>query len=157
MNLKSEIGKIEKAGADLIHIDVMDGNFVPNITFGPGLVKSVKKITKLPLDVHLMIANPEKYIKDFAGAGSDIITVHIEAVKDIKEVVNHIKQTGAKAGVSLNPKTPLSMIEGALNDVDMVLVMSVNPGFSGQKFIESSVEKIKQLKEIYERTDLSNL
>ena len=146
--LGEEILAAEKAGADWIHIDVMDGHFVPNITIGPGPVKWLRKITRLPFDVHLMISNPELYIKSFAEAGSDIITVHVETDSHLKRTIAQIKERGVKAGVSLNPATPLAQIEPILKDVDLLLVMSVNPGFGGQKFIESVLPKIGQAKEM---------
>jgi ribulose-phosphate 3-epimerase len=147
LNFERDIKKVERGGADLIHIDVMDGNFVPNITFGPGLVKLIRKITKIPLDVHLMIVKPDRYIDKFKNAGADIITIHIETVLQPNKIIKYIKSLGVKAGVSLNPKTPISAIRDVLDSVDMVLVMSVEPGFGGQKFIESSYEKIRKLKE----------
>ena len=146
--LGEEILAAEKAGADWIHIDVMDGHFVPNITIGPGPVKWLRKITRLPFDVHLMISNPELYIKSFAEAGSDIITVHVETDSHLKRTIAQIKERGVKAGVSLNPATPLVQVEPILKDVDLLLVMSVNPGFGGQKFIESVLPKIGQAKEM---------
>ncbi|BAI81572.1 ribulose-phosphate 3-epimerase [Deferribacter desulfuricans SSM1] len=146
--LGEEIKLVEKAGADWIHIDVMDGRFVPNITIGPVVVKSIRKVTKLPFDAHLMIVEPEKYIEDFVKAGADIITVHVEATNHLHRLVENIKMLGAKAGVSINPATSLSTIEEILPFVDMILVMSVNPGFGGQKFIETSLQKIKRLKEM---------
>ncbi|MFH1824096.1 MAG: ribulose-phosphate 3-epimerase [Candidatus Firestonebacteria bacterium] len=152
LNFERDIKRIEEGGADLIHIDVMDGNFVPNITFGYGLVKLIRKITKLPLDVHLMIVKPERYIDDFKNAGANIITIHIETVSQPNKIIRYIKKQGVKAGISLNPNTPLKNISNILNNVDMVLIMSVYPGFGGQKFIESSYEKIRKLKkEIIER------
>ena len=146
--LGEEILAAEKAGADWIHIDVMDGHFVPNITIGPGPVKWLRKITRLPFDVHLMISNPELYIKSFAEAGSDIITVHVETDSHLKRTIAQIKERGVKEGVSLNPATPLAQIEPILKDVDLLLVMSVNPGFGGQKFIESVLPKIEQARKM---------
>jgi len=143
--LGDEIKKVEDAGADMIHIDVMDGHFVPNITIGVPVVASIKKITKLPLDVHLMIENPERYIEAFAKAGADIITFHIEATIHAHRLVQQIKALGLKVGISLNPATPISLIENIKDDVDMILVMSVNPGFGGQKFIEGVLPKINAL------------
>lgn len=150
--LKREIKKVERADADMIHIDVMDGHFVPNITIGPVVVKYIRKVTRLPLDVHLMIENPEKLINDFIKAGSDMITVHIEtmSVSGVRYQVSRLRPKGIKVGVSLNPSTPLSKIKKVLNCVDFVLVMSVNPGFSGQKFIPSVIPKIKKLRSIYD-------
>jgi ribulose-phosphate 3-epimerase len=145
--LGEEIVKIEKAGADLVHIDVMDGHFVPNISIGPPVVASLKAITKLPLDVHLMISDPDKYIEVFAACGSDIITVHAEACNHLNRTIQKIKQLGKKAGVSLNPASSLSMLDFILEEVDMVLLMSVNPGFGGQTYIKSVTKKIKELRE----------
>lgn len=144
-NLSQQIRYAEIGGADWLHCDVMDGHFVPNITFGPLIVSSVKKITKLPLDVHLMIENPDKYLEDFAKAGADILTVHQEALVHLNRTINNIKDLGLKAGVSINPGTPVSTLTEVLDIVDMVLVMSVNPGFGGQSFIESSLRKIREL------------
>lgn len=146
LRLGDEIKAAESAGIDLFHIDVMDGHFVPNITIGPAIVKAIKGITKIPLDVHLMIDQPEKYIDDFIKAGADYLTVHIEASVHLHRMVSFIKENGIKAGVSLNPATPVSSLDSILQDVDFVLVMSVNPGFGGQDFIPQSVEKIKQLR-----------
>lgn len=146
--LREEIAAVEAAGADWIHIDVMDGHFVPNITIGPGVITSLRKITKLPFDVHLMIENPERYIEAFAAAGSDNITVHVEAAHHLHRTVMQIKEQGIKAGVSLNPATPLVQVEPILNDVDILLVMTVNPGFGGQKFIGSMLPKIRRAKEM---------
>ena len=139
---------VEEAGADLIHIDVMDGHFVPNITIGPAIVSSLRKVTALPFDVHLMIENPERFIEAFAAAGSDMITVHVEAADHLHRTVALIKELGIKAGVSLNPATPLSRIEQVIEDVDMLLVMTVNPGFGGQKFIENMLPKIKKARDM---------
>ena len=149
--LDQEIKRVELAGADMIHIDVMDGHFVPNITLGPLVVKGLRRITKLPLDVHLMIKEPEKFIDAFASAGSDMITVHIEtmSVAAIKCLAARLKRKGIRVGVSLNPATPLSKIKGLLDFVDFFLVMTVNPGFGGQKFIRSALPKIKKLRVNY--------
>jgi ribulose-phosphate 3-epimerase len=141
--LGEEISAVEKAGADLIHIDVMDGCFVPNITIGPIVVESLRKTTRLPFDVHLMIKDPEKYIGDFVDAESDIITVHVEATTHLHRTIGLIKENKVKAGVSLNPATPLSSIEYIIRDIDLLLIMTVNPGFGGQKFIENMIAKIK--------------
>ncbi|MBM4272282.1 MAG: ribulose-phosphate 3-epimerase [Deltaproteobacteria bacterium] len=145
--LGEEISAVERAGADWIHIDVMDGCFVPNITIGPGPIESLRKITKLPFDVHLMIENPERYIDAFADAGSDVITVHVEAANHLHRTIAHIKERGIKAGVSLNPATPLTQVEPILNDVDLLLIMTVNPGFGGQRFISGVLPKIRKARE----------
>ena len=145
--LGNELKRVEAAGADYIHIDVMDGHFVPNITFGPPVVKAIRKYTKLPFDVHLMITDPDKYIDDFVYAGADIITVHAEACVHLNRTIQNIKDKGIKAGVVLNPATSLSVLDWVLNDIDMVLIMSVNPGFGGQKYIERCTSKIAALKE----------
>ena len=148
--LGEEVKRIEKAGADLLHIDVMDGHFVPNITIGPDVVRALNKITDLPLDAHLMIAEPQKYIRAFSQAGADYITVHIEACKsNAREVISQIKASGRKAGISLNPSTPLSAIKKLLKEVDLVLVMAVEPGFCGQKFMLSVTTKIKSLRKAF--------
>ncbi|MFA6169983.1 MAG: ribulose-phosphate 3-epimerase [Candidatus Margulisiibacteriota bacterium] len=144
--LEAEIKKVEAAGADLIHIDVMDGHFVPNITIGPLVVKACRKITKLPLDVHLMIENPDRYIPDFAKAGADIITIHVEASKNLDSDLELIRQNNVKPGVVVNPATPVESIFHVLDKVAMVLLMSVNPGFEGQKFMSEILPKIKALK-----------
>jgi ribulose-phosphate 3-epimerase len=145
--LTEEIEAVEKAGADLIHIDVMDGHFVPNITIGPLIVKAVKKVAKTPLDVHLMIANPGQYIDSFADAGADWITVHVESGPHPHRLVGQIRARGCRPGVVLNPATPLSTLDYLLDEVDLVMLMSVNPGFDGQKFIASSLKKIAALRE----------
>jgi ribulose-phosphate 3-epimerase len=147
MRLGEEIRAAEEAGADLVHVDVMDGHFVPNITIGPMFVEGIRKMTKLPIDVHLMISDPDKYAHDFASAGSDYITVHAEATMHLHRSVQCIKEKGIKAGVSLNPATPLCSLDYILSDVEMVLIMSVNPGFGGQKFIPPVLEKIRKLKD----------
>ena len=146
--LGDEIKSLEQAGADLIHIDVMDGHFVPNITMGPPIIKMVRKCTKLPFDVHLMISPVEKYIKAFADAGSDIITIHPEATDNLKRAVGTIKSLGKKAGVSLNPKTPISALMDVINDIDLILIMSVNPGFAGQSFMGEVLPKITELRKM---------
>lgn len=148
LRLADEIKAAEEAGVDMIHIDVMDGHFVPNITIGPAIVESIRKITKLPLDVHLMIDEPDRYINDFAGAGSDYITVHVEAAVHLHRTVQYIRDKGVKAGVSLNPATSLCSLDHILSDIQMVLLMSVNPGFGGQEFIPSVLEKIRSLKKM---------
>lgn len=149
--LEKEVKRVTAAGADMLHIDVMDGHFVPNITIGPCVVKDIRRITKLPLDVHLMIENPEKYLDDFVAAGSDMITLHIETISipKLKAAASRLKTKGVKIGISLNPGTPLADIKPALGFVDFVLVMSVHPGFSGQKFIPSSLPKIRKLRSIF--------
>jgi len=144
--LGDEIRRVEKAGADIIHIDVMDGHFVPNITIGPPVVKSIRKTTGLPFDVHLMIENPDKYIDDFADAGADIISVHVENTPHLNRTLRKIRDAGVKTAVALNPSTSLSTLDWVLEDVDMVLIMTVNPGFGGQSFIESMVGKVYELK-----------
>jgi ribulose-phosphate 3-epimerase len=146
--LGEEIAAVEAAGADWIHIDVMDGHFVPNITIGPGLIASLRKTTRLPFDVHLMIENPERYIDDFAKAGADGITVHCEATAHLHRTISMIRERGLRAGVSLNPATPLALVEPILPDADLLLVMTVNPGFGGQKFIESSLPRIAAAREM---------
>jgi ribulose-phosphate 3-epimerase len=140
--LGEEIAAVEKAGADWIHIDVMDGRFVPNITMGPAIISALRKTTKLPFDVHLMIKNPENYIESFAAAGADIITVHVEAANHLHRAIDIIKKSGKKAGVSLNPATPLTQIEEILPDIDLLLIMTVYPGFGGQQFIKTTLPKI---------------
>jgi ribulose-phosphate 3-epimerase len=144
-NLEHQIRMIEKGGADWIHLDVMDGHFVPNITFGPLVVKTIRSITKLPLDTHLMIENPEKYLLDFKMAGTNRLTVHVEASIHLHRTVQRIKELGMKAGVSLNPATHVSTIKEILPIVDQILVMTVNPGFGGQKFIESNITKVLEI------------
>jgi ribulose-phosphate 3-epimerase len=144
--LGEEIKAVEKAGADLIHVDVMDGHYVPNITIGPGVVSSLRKTTSLPFDVHLMIEEPDRYIDAFVDAGSNIITVHAEAVIHLHRTVQIIRGKGVKAGVSLNPSTPLSCVEEILPDIDLLLIMTVNPGFGGQAFIPEVVEKVRRVK-----------
>jgi ribulose-phosphate 3-epimerase len=146
--LGDEIKSLEKAGADLIHIDVMDGHFVPNITMGPPIIKQIRKCTKLPFDVHLMISPVEKYIKAFANAGSDIITLHPEATDNLKRAVQTVKSFGKKAGVSLNPKTPISALMDVINDIDLILIMSVNPGFAGQSFMSEVLPKVTELRKM---------
>jgi len=146
--LSEEIAAVEKAGADWIHVDVMDGHFVPNITMGPAIINALRKTTKLPFDVHLMIKNPDSYVESFAAAGADYITVHVEASNHLHRTVELIKKTGKKAGVSLNPATPLNSIEEILPHIDLLLIMSVNPGFGGQKFIPSALSKIKRASDL---------
>ena len=152
-NLQRDIELVEKGGADYIHVDVMDGQFVPNITFGPNIVQAIRPITKLPLDVHLMIVDPEKYIPAFAKAGADIITVHVEATPHIHRALQMMKDLGVKSGVVINPGTPITMIKHVLPIADQVVVMTVNPGFGGQSFIEETVEKIAELSELRDQNN----
>jgi len=144
--LGEEISKLEKAGADLIHIDVMDGHFVPNITLGPEVIKDLRKHTSLPFDVHLMISPVHQYIKNFAEAGADIITIHPEATDNLIKTINEIKKFGKKVGISLNPETSIKKLTSVMNSIDLILIMSVNPGFGGQKFIKETLEKVKLLR-----------
>jgi len=153
--LAEEVGAVEKAGADLLHVDIMDGRFVPNITIGPPVVAAIKRCAKLPLDVHLMIVEPEKYIEAFADAGADILTVHAEATPHLQRAVARVRELGKKAGVSLNPSTSLSAIEWVLTDIDMVLLMTVNPGFGGQEYLPSMTGKIELLRSQLVRSGLS--
>ena len=146
--LGEEIESLEKAGADLIHIDVMDGHFVPNITIGPEVIKKIRPLTKVPFDVHLMISPVDNFIEDFANAGSDIITIHPEATKDLKKSIELIKKFDKKVGISLNPNSEISLVEPYLNDIDLILVMSVNPGFAGQKFKPEVLKKLEKIKKI---------
>ena len=148
--LSEEIAAVEKAGADWIHIDVMDGNFVPNITMGPAIISSLRKTTKLPFDVHLMIENPDRYIESFSQAGADIITIHAEATNHLYRTIDLIKSFDKRAGVSLNPATPLVQIEDVIRHIDLLLIMTVNPGFGGQKFIASSLSKISRANKMME-------
>ncbi len=152
--LAEEVQAAEAAGADLIHVDVMDGRFVPNLTIGPVVVEAVRKATKLPLDVHLMIVEPERYVEDFRKAGADAITVHAEACPHLHRTLQQIRGTGAKASVALNPATPLSAVEWVLEDLSMVLLMSVNPGFGGQSYIPQVTRKVRELHEILQAARL---
>ena len=153
--LGNEIKKLEEGGADMIHVDVMDGHFVPNLTMGPPIIKTLRQYTNLPFDVHLMISPVHKYIQDYADAGADIITIHPEATENLKQSIKHIKNLKKKVGVSLNPKTKIDLITNLLNEIDLVLIMSVNPGFGGQKFMPEVLEKIKELKIIRDKKKLN--
>lgn len=146
-NLERDIKRVEKAGADWLHVDVMDGHFVPNITIGSPVVKSIKQVSSIPLDVHLMIENPEKYIESFADVGADILTFHYEAVRDIKSIINLIKSFGVKAGMSIKPQTSADVTFPYLTDLDLLLIMTVEPGFGGQKFMPDCAKKILSVKE----------
>lgn len=155
--LGQEIKDVETGGADLIHVDVMDGHFVPNLTIGPLVVEAIRPVTKLPLDVHLMIENPDAYIPAFARAGADYITVHAEACTHLHRTLGHIRELGVKPGVVLNPATPIHVLEHVLHDVDMILLMTVNPGFGGQKFIPSMIQKIAELRRKLDAEGLSHV
>lgn len=152
--LKEEIRKVEEGGADFLHLDVMDGNFVPNITFGPPVIKALRMVSNLPFDVHLMIDKPERYIEDFVNAGADILTVHAEATTHLHRTIQAIKSMGIKAGASLNPSTSLNVLDYVLEDLDLVLIMTVNPGFGGQSFISSMEDKIRTLRKIVDEKNL---
>jgi ribulose-phosphate 3-epimerase len=151
-NLEQEIKKVEVDGVQYLHVDVMDGHFVPNITIGAPVVKSIKKVTRIPLDVHLMISDPDKYVDDFIKAGADLVTIHVESEKFSEAILKNIKAKGVKAGISVKPNTPLKMIEKFYDLVDLVLVMTVEPGFGGQKLIVSALEKVRELKKVKEKT-----
>ena len=152
--LGNEIKRLEQGGADMIHVDVMDNHFVPNLTIGPPVIKSLRKHTKLPFDVHLMIDPVHKYIKNFAEAGSDLITIHPEATESLEKSINEIKSLGKKVGLSLNPESKIDLISDYLHEIDLVLVMSVHPGFGGQKFIPKTLEKIKMLNDLKNKKNL---
>lgn len=154
LNLKKDIEIINNSKADWFHLDIMDGVFVPNISFGFPVIKSIKKIAKKPLDVHLMIIEPDRYLNDFKNSGADILTVHAEACNHLNRTINAIKNLGMKAGVSINPHTPVNILENIIDDLDLVLIMSVNPGFGGQKFIERTYDKIRQIKSISKNNNL---
>lgn len=147
-HLAEEIKKVDNAGCGYIHLDVMDGTFVPNISFGPAVIKSIRGITDKVFDVHLMVEEPIRYLEDYKNCGSDILTVHVEACKHLHRTVHAIKDLGMKAGVAINPATPVSMLDNIIEDIDMAVIMSVDPGFGGQKFIPSSVEKLREIKKI---------
>ena len=153
--LGNEIRRLEDGGADMIHVDVMDGHFVPNLTIGPPVIKALRNYTKLPFDVHLMIAPVHKYIKNYAEAGADIITIHPEATDNLKESINHIRELGKKVGVSLNPNTKIDIIKEFFSEINLILIMSVHPGFGGQKFIPEVLVKIKELKKIKDQQNFS--
>ena len=155
--LGDEIKSVEEAGADWIHVDVMDGHFVPNITIGPLVVEAARRVTSLPIDVHLMIENPDRYIKDFAKAGADLISVQVEACVHLNRTIQMIKESGLRAGAVLNPSTPLSSIEWIMEDVDFIMIMSVNPGFGGQNFIPNSLDKVGALRKMIRDRGLAAL
>ncbi len=156
-NLQKEAEMLDKSSADWFHIDVMDGVFVPNISFGMPIIKAIRKFSKKPFDVHLMIVNPDNYISDFKNAGADILTVHYEACTHLHRTLQAIKKEGMKAGVAINPHTNVNVLEDTINDIDVVLVMSVNPGFGGQSFIENTYEKVKQLKQLITKKGANTL
>ena len=152
--LNDEVISIENAGADFIHLDIMDGHFVPNLTFGPPIIKSLRNLTKLPFDVHLMVSNPDTLLDEYVNAGANIITVHVEACNHLARTLHYIKSKGCKAGVAINPHTDIQFIENVIEDLDLILIMTVNPGFGGQKFIKSMVKKISLVKEIISSRDI---
>ena len=152
--LNDEVISIENAGADFIHLDIMDGHFVPNLTFGPPIIKSLRNLTKLPFDVHLMVSNPDTLLDEYVYAGANIITVHVEACNHLARTLHYIKSKGCKAGVAINPHTDIQFIENVIEDLDLILIMTVNPGFGGQKFIRSMVKKISLVKEIISSRDI---
>ncbi len=152
--LGEAIARVESAGADLLHVDVMDGHFVPNLTIGPPVIESIRKRTRLPLDVHLMIEEPERWVETYVGAGADYVTVHAEASTHLQRALSAIREAGARSGVALNPSTPPEVLQYVLEDLDLVLVMSVNPGFGGQSFIPTAYEKIRRLREMIANRDV---
>lgn len=154
-HLGRDIAAVERGGADLIHVDVMDGHFVPNITIGTPVVRAIKKVATRPLDVHLMIAEPDRYIDDFAKAGADMLSVHVETTPHLHRTIAHIKERGVKAGAVINPSTPVTALDDIAVDLDFVLVMSVNPGFSGQAFIRQSLEKVRRVRQLLDRVGSS--
>ncbi len=156
-NIEKDIKMLEEGGAHLLHIDVMDGHFVPNITMGPFIISAIKKVSTIPLDVHLMIENPGDYVDDFIDAGADYLTVHVEACPHLHRVLQKIKARGIKAGVSLNPHTPLSAIEEVLPDLDLILIMSVNPGFGGQSFIPNTLDKLQRLQKMLKEKNAEHI
>jgi ribulose-phosphate 3-epimerase len=156
-NIEKEIKMVEQGGADLLHVDIMDGHFVPNLTFGPFIVKAIKRVATVPLDVHLMIENPGDYVDDFIDAGADYLTIHVEATVHLHRVIQQIKARGIKVGVSINPHTPLSMIEEVISDIDLVLIMAVNPGFGGQSYIPNTLDKLKRLQKLLKEKNANHV